>query len=205
MQKLLIAAAAAALALASASSVAATTNGAFFANAGVGQSQYHVGRTDGLGYKLDEKDTAGAVRFGYIWYNTVDFGIEGGYVDLGKVTSRYLSAGTAENGDITAKGWMLGVNGKYHFARDWFLSARGGWLHSKVDATASYSDSTTSQYATGSAHGDGWYAGAGVGYDFSPNFSLSLNYDNYHAKAKTDAGSITGNVGTYMFSAEYRF
>ena len=44
-----------------------------------------------------------------------------------------------------------------------------------------------------------------MGYDFAPNFSLGLNYDNYHAKAKRGDVSLGGNVGTYMVTAEYRF
>jgi opacity protein-like surface antigen len=67
MNKILTVALGAALVAASASASAADANGSFFINAGVGQAQYHVGHTDGLGYKLDDKDTAGAVRFGYAW------------------------------------------------------------------------------------------------------------------------------------------
>lgn len=212
MNKLLTAALGAALVAASASAAAADANGAFFINAGVGQAQYHVGHTDGLGYKLDDKDTAGALRFGYAWKvgNGFDLGVETGYADLGKVVSKYYYATTdyvqTEHADANAKGWMLGGNGKYRFADNWFVSARAGWFRSTIDATYSYSETGYgSEYASGSVDGDGWYGGVGVGYDFAPNFSLGLNYDNYHVKGKTVAGSLTGNVGSYMLSAEYRF
>lgn len=205
-----------ALALAATSVCAASENGNFFINAGVGQSQYHVGRTDGLGYKLDEKDTAGALRFGYAWHvgSAFDLGVEGGYVDLGKLVASYHYASTSgdyvvdEHADLGATAWLAGVNGKFNFADNWYVSARAGWLRSKADATYRYSETGYgSAYASGDASGDGWYGGVGVGYDFTPDFSLGLNYDNYHAKAKIDSalGTLRSNIGAYMFTAEYRF
>lgn len=208
MNKILTAALGAALAVASAASAAADAHGAFLLNAGVGQSQYRVGRTDGLGYNLDEKDTAGALRFGYAWRVAPAFnlGVEGGYADLGKMVARYrYTDGSAIQTDANAKGWMLGANGKYNFADQWYVSARAGWFRSTVDATYRYSEPGYTEYASGNAHGNGWYGGVGVGYDFAPNFSLGLNYDNYHAKAKRGDVSLGGNVGTYMVTAEYRF
>lgn len=203
MNKIVIAALGAVLGAASASAAAADANGAFFINAAVGQAQYHVGRTDGLGYKLDDKDTAGALRFGYAWRVAPAFnlGVEGGYADLGKLVAKYDDGVDFAKADLTARGWMLGGNGKYNFADNWYVSARAGWFRSDIKATATVGTA----YASDSAHGNGWYGGVGVGYDFAPNFSLGLNYDNYHAKAKYDGQSEGGNVGTYMLSAEYRF
>jgi opacity protein-like surface antigen len=207
MNKFLIAAVGAALAAASATAAAADANGAFFINAGVGQGQYHVGRTDGLGYQLDDKDTAGALRAGYAWHvaRSFDLGLEGGYVDLGKLTEDYLGDGVSEHSDLGVKGWLLGGNGKYNFADKWYVSARAGWFRSTGSVTYRYSDTTMAVYGSGDAHGDGWYGGVGVGYDFAPNFSLGLNYDNYHAKAKVEDVSAGGNIGSYMLTAEYRF
>lgn len=205
-----------ALALASTSAFAANSTGNFFINAGIGQSQYHVGHTDGLGYKLDEKDTAGALRFGYAWHvaPTFDLGVEGGYVDLGKLVASYHYENAAgdyvvdEHADLNATGWLAGVNGKFNFADQWYVSARAGWLRSKADATYRYSETGYgSAYASGNASGDGWYGGVGVGYDLTRDFSLGLSYDNYHAKAKVEnaLGALHSNIGAYMFTAEYRF
>lgn len=216
MKIITTAALAGALALASASASASSSVGNFFINAGVGQAQYHVGRTDGLGYKLDEKDTAGALRFGYAWHVSRDFdlGVEGGYVDLGKLVASYhyenadRSYVVNEHADIGATGWLGGVNGKLNFADHWYVSARAGWLRSTADATYHFSATGyASEYGSGDADGDGWYGGVGVGYDFTRDFSLGLNFDNYHAKADVDnvLGPVDSNVGTYTFTAEYRF
>lgn len=205
-----------ALALASTPALAANETGSFFINAGVGQAQYHVGRTDGLGYKLDEKDTAGALRFGYAWHvaPTFDLGVEGGYVDLGKLVASYRYENAAgdyfldEHADLNATGWLAGINGKLDLTNKWYVSARAGWLRSSADATYRYSETGyPGVYASGSADGDGWYGGVGVGYDLTPDFSLGLNYDNYHAKADIDnaLGSVDSNIGAYTFTAEFRF
>ena len=200
MNKLLATALGAAMIAASASAAASDANGAFFVNAGVGQGQYHVGHTDGLGYKLDEKDTAGALRFGYAWRvaNGFDLGVEGGYADLGKMVANYNDGTVSAKSDLAAKGWLLGGNGKYRFDGNWYLSARAGWFRSQEKVRASVGDATTSSYASTDGHGD-------VGYDFAPNFSMGLNYDNYHAKAKLEGVSNSGNIGTFMLSAEVRF
>lgn len=218
MNKILTVALGAALAAASASAAAAGAHGAFFINAGVGQAQYHVGHTDGLGYKLDDKDTAGALRFGYAWKvaDGFDLGLEGGYTNLGKLVAKYHgqsedgSVVVNEKADVEASGWLAGVNGKYTFRNKWYVSARAGWFRSTGDATyrfeQTYAGSPVyTEYASGDADGDGWYGGVGVGYDFAPNFSMGLNYDNYHAKAEIEDQSLDGNVGAYMFSIEYRF
>lgn len=218
MNKITTAALGAALAVACASASAADANGAFFVNAGIGQSQYHVGHTDGLGYKLDEKDTAGALRFGYAWKmaDGFDLGLEGGYANLGKVVANYHaqtldgSLVVNEHADAEVSGWMLGANGKYTFSNKWYVSARAGWFRSTTDATYRYEEiyadgSGYGEYASGDANGDGWYGGVGVGYSFTRNFSLGLNYDNYHGKAKTNLADLDANIGVYTVTAEYRF
>lgn len=210
MKKILTVALGAALVVASASAAAADANGAFFINAGVGQAQYHVGHTDGLGYKLDDKDTAGALRFGYAWNvaNGFDLGVEGGYADLGKMVSKYNDGTVFAKSDVGIHGWLLGGNGKYHFDRNWYVSARAGWFRSEERAKAFAGDAKTGatlSYARLDGEADGWYGGVGVGYDFAPNFSMGLNYDNYHAKAKIGDFTEDGNLGTYTLSAEFRF
>jgi OOP family OmpA-OmpF porin len=210
MNKTLTVALGAALAVASASAAAADTHGAFFINAGVGQAQYHVGHTDGLGYKLDDKDTAGALRFGYAWKvgNGFDLGVEGGYTDLGKLVAKYNDGVTFAKSDLGAKGWLLGGNGKYRFDRNWYVSARAGWFRSEERLKVFAGDvetGTTQVYGRTDDQGNGWYGGVGVGYDFAPNFSMGLNYDNYHAKAKLEGISNSGNAGVFSLSAEFRF
>lgn len=210
MNKTLTVALGAALAVASVSAAAADNHGAFFINAGVGQAQYHAGRTDGLGYKLDDKDTAGALRFGYAWKvaGGIDLGVEGGYADLGKIVAKASDGVTSAKSDLGTKGWLLGANGKFHFEKNWYVSARGGWFRSEQKARLVAVDvqtGATVAYASADGEGDGWYGGVGVGYDFAPNFSMGLNYDNYHGKSKRQGVDTKGNIGVYTLGAEFRF
>ncbi len=198
MKTLISATAGLAFALAASSAMAA--DGQVFVNAGLGQSTYHAS----VGAVGDNTATATALRAGYVWRGSMDLGVEGGYVDLGKASGS-TGLTVLEEGTVKVKGWLLGLNGKYHFADTWYVSARAGFMRDTVDATYRYSDPVTSTYASGSADGTSWYGGVGFGYDFQRGFSLGLNYDNYHAKADTDAGNVSGNIGTYMVTAEYRF
>ena len=205
MKKISRAVLAAGLAVASASAFAADQVGNYFVNVGVGQAQYHVGRTDGLGYKLDDKDTAAAVRFGYQWHGTVDFGLEAGYVDLGKLVDNYDDGTVSFHDDLGAKGWLLGANLTHRFETPWYVQVRGGWLRSDVDISSRYSQPGYREYGSASASGNGWYAGVGGGYDFSNNVSVGVHYDNYHVKADQDGYGAHGNVSAFTVQLEYRF
>jgi len=210
MKTILTVAFGAALVGASASAAAADANGAFFVNAGVGQAQYHVGRTNDLGFRLDDKDTAGALRFGYAWRvaPAFDLGVEGGYADLGKLVAKYSDGTISSKSDLGATGWLLGANGKYHFEKHAYVSARAGWFRSKEKLEASGFDVAHGQslgHAGTDGEGNGWYGGVGVGYDFARNFSMGLNYDNYHVKARLEGVTSAVNVGVFSLSAEYRF
>lgn len=196
----------AALALAGACNAAlAQDAGGLFVNAGVGPSRYHVDQATGGNHAQDDNDTAAALRLGYLWHGPLDFGVEGGYVDLGELKASLISGAVLEEATVKARGWLLGATGRYHFADPWFVSARGGWLHSSSDVDYRLSTPVGSMGGSSSVDGDGWYAGIGVGYDMSSDFSLGVNYDNYHVKASTSDVSADANVGTWMVTAEYRF
>ncbi|UGB46247.1 outer membrane beta-barrel protein [Frateuria edaphi] len=187
------------------SSAFAQDNRAFFVNAAAGQATYHVDDADGDNYAGNNSDSATSLRLGYLWHGPVDIGVEGGYVDLGQLKASLISGAVFEEATVHAKGWLLGAAGKYHFADQWFVSARGGWLRASSDVDFRISTPADSTSASSSVDGNGWYGGVGVGYDFSDNVSLGVNYDNYHVKAQTDGVSADANVGTWMVTAEYRF
>ncbi|MGN2242578.1 outer membrane beta-barrel protein [Frateuria sp. GZRR33] len=153
-----------ALALAGAcSSALAQDKDAFFVSAGVGQASYHVDGTTGGNHAQDNTDTAAALRLGYQWHGPVDFGVEGGYVDLGELKASLISGAVLEEATVHAKGWLLGVTGKYHIADQWLVSARGGWLHASSDVGYRVSTPAGSMNGNSSVDGEGWYAGVGAG------------------------------------------
>ena len=183
-----------AVAMATASTCSMAANqGAFFINGNLGQSTYHDS-----GFN-DNKDTSEAIRAGYSWQsNVVDFGVEAGYVDLGQARGSVATGNGNTGFTVKGKGPLLGINIKYKFANRMFVSARGGWFRSKLVAGISGIGSDSFQ-------GDGSYAGAGVGYDLTPNFSLGVSYDDYHGRANVYGTKTGESVGVVSGFAEYRF
>ena len=220
--------AAVALTLGAVSTLTFADDGNFFVNADAGQANYRTGTLNNSNdavivvspdNNLDKKDVAGALRFGYRWHSTVDYGIEAGYADLGQAGLKSSYSSGVE--DIKSRGWLLGGNLKYNVNDSWYVSARGGWFRSKIEnrGLATYHpnckigfecpDYIGSESYNDSSTGTGEYLGVGAGYNFSPNFSLGLSYDNYHARpndSHSNFGIADGiNIALYSVSAEYRF
>jgi Outer membrane protein beta-barrel domain len=189
-----IAAIAVALAVASSSSFA-DESGAFFINGNLGQSSYNSGTI------TSNHAFGAAVRGGYSWYSEAwDFGVEAGYVDLGTVRGPVYTVGIpAVTESAKADGPLLGINLKYKFANQWFVSGRVGYLHTTVDTSLS------GGFGSYDFHGNGAYGGVGVGYDFTKHFGLGLSYDNYRIKYRVIDVNYSGNVGLSSLFAEYRF
>lgn len=162
-----------------------------FVNASAGVSHSNV---SGL---TDKNSWGYGLHFGYRWQDT--WGIEGGYVDLGKPEQKAFYNQRPYNLKLHLTGWTLGANGRWTFGENWYASARVGAFFSKTKVTAGgYFMGETSATDTN------FYVGGGIGYDFSPQLSLGLNIDRYRAKAK---GILNGTNSPYMAAAtlEYRF
>jgi len=189
-----VAAIAFALAAASSSSFADETGG-FFINGNLGQSSYNSGT-------VTSNTTFGStIRGGYSWYSEEwDFGVEAGYVNLGTVRSPLYTVGIpAITESAKADGPLLGINLKYKFANQWFVSGRLGYLQTTVDTSVS------GGFGSYDFHGGGGYGGVGVGYDFTKHFSLGLAYDTYRIKYRVFDVNYSGNVGLSSLFVEYRF
>jgi hypothetical protein len=183
-----------AIALAAAStSTFASDPGTFFINGNLGQSSYNSGTA------TDNKAFSPAIRAGYTWYNDVwNFGVEAGYVDLGSIHGTVNVEGISTRYTDKASGPLVGLNLKYKFENKWYVSGRGGYIHSTLKAGAS-------GFGSQSYSGNGGYAGLGVGYDITPHFSLGAGYDLYRVRARGDGLLFRGYVGVTSAFAEYRF
>jgi OmpA-OmpF porin, OOP family len=189
MNKLALAAISAAVSLVTTAALAADASYAdnFFVNANAGNS--HLSSAP-----LSNKNApAYGINFGYRWADT--FGVEAGYSLLGTAKNKLPT--DAFEARLRTNAITLGVNGKYHFSDGIYLSARGGIARLNYNL----SNSEGLQYQLGR---NGYYAGLGMGYDFTPNFGMGVQYDNYRA---TSGKIFDGhaNLGVLSANAEYRF
>ena len=172
---------------------APTQNGGWFLNGNVGQTSINHGA-------YNDNDTGYGINGGYRWAlnPSIALGAEVGYNDLGNIHAKNIfnSNPVVQDGKSQLHGWTAGVNGHFNVSPNWYVSARTGiygWqghgLSNDTNPVRKGLDDTS------------WYAGAGVGYDFSNNVSVGVNYDYYDAK-KSGVDLSTDMVSV---SAEYRF
>ncbi|CAM0999678.1 Outer membrane protein beta-barrel domain-containing protein [Rhodanobacter sp. Root179] len=167
----------------------------FFINGNLGQSHYDDS------FFHDRSDAAAAVRAGYAWRNDVfDFGLEAGYVDLGKASANLWTGDIEQHISLKATGPLLGASFKYKFENRMFLAARGGWFRSKMDFDYQYTFGGMSNSSR-----NGTYSGATFGYDFDPQFSIGVSADHYEARARINGVDADEGVNMYSIFAEYRF
>lgn len=160
-----------------------------------------IGRSDFKKSIFDDHDTGYYANFGYRWAVAPSalIGIEGGYTDLGKFDSRPIPLPDGSTATATAKmkGWTLGANGHFNITPEWYISARGGFARTDLSARGLAPFDSPNRGGTG----NGWYAGAGFGYDFAKNMSVGLNYDHYEGKKS----GFKGDANLLSVGAEVRF
>lgn len=175
-------ASAAILALVALSAPAFAGEGAHgFARAELGTSYINIEGDEG-------DDNSYSLRGGYFFNQNI--GVEGFYTSYGEDSDGGVSA--------ELDGFGLGVVGKTHFGPEadtgFFLQGRAGVVRVSTDVAVS---------GLGSASEDNTkpYLGVGAGYDFTPAFGLSLNYDY----VKPNAFDTDMKVETFTFGGEFRF
>lgn len=172
---------------------APSDNSGWFVNGNAGRTSINKGPYDG-------HDTGYGINGGYRWSvaPSAAIGVEVGYNDLGNihVKNAFNSNDVVDQGKSQLHGWTAGVNGHFNLTPNWYLSGRTG-----LYAWKGHGLSNDSNPVREGLDETSWYAGAGVGYDFSNNVSLGINYDYYDAK-KSNIDLSTDMVSV---SAEYRF
>lgn len=168
-------------------------SGNWFLSGSVGQSHLYKG-------PYNDHPTTYAVNGGYRWKVGQDagLGVEVGYNDLGnfKVKNAFNSNDVNLTDQRNAlRGWTAGVNGRIDVYRGLYVSGRAGVYGWKGHG---YNNQDINRHNLDKVD---YYAGAGVGYDFSDHFGLGLSYDVYHAKKD----GVSLSTDTASVTAEYRF
>ena len=137
------------------------------------------------------------VRFGWRWNGYV--GLEVGYVYLGR--PKNVADGVETS--LKSRAATVGVNGKYDVGGSrWFVTGHAGYMRSMSYLGETYGDAGSRE----KSWNNGWFAGAGVGYDITRNVSLAVNYDNYRLQYGRPTGDRDrSNVAAFSGSLEYRF
>jgi hypothetical protein len=180
------------LALAFAATPALATGG--FVRGEIGKSNVNVD-VSGLGDDSDD-DTSYSIRGGYFFNN--NFAVEGFYSNFYDKSVEFDdgSGGTIDvNGKLS--GFGVGLVGKTDIGNDqtgFYVMGRAGIMRGKLDVSAtglgSEDESSTKPYF-----------GVGVGYDFSPKWGMSLNWDQH--KGSGDDVDVTAR--TLSLGVEARF
>ncbi|MEO6926870.1 MAG: porin family protein [Rhodanobacter sp.] len=172
---------------------ATADNGGWFINGNVGRTAINHGPYDG-------HDTGYAVNGGYRWSLSPNFalGAEVGYNDLGNIHAKNIfnSQPVVADNKSELHGWTAGANAHLNLSPNWYLSGRAG-LYSWTGHGLSNDVSPVRKGLNDTS----WYTGAGVGYNITPNLSVGVNYDYFHAKKQ----SIDLSTDMVSASAEYRF
>lgn len=168
---------------------------------GAGDSWFvngNVGRTSVDKGPYDNHSTGYGINAGYRWAlsPSVALGGEVGYNDLGNIRAKnvFHSDPVVADGKSELHGWTAGVNGHFNVSPNWYLSARTG-----IYGWKGHGLSNDENPIRKGLDDTSWYAGAGVGYDFSNNVSVGLNYDYYDAKKdrvdlSTDMVSVSAEI-----------
>lgn len=198
MKKTLVALAFATAGLMAASSAFAQTAPAnhhdgWYLNGNVGRTHLNKGPYNG-------HDTGYELNTGYRWAVSPSalLGFEVGYNDLGNVhvKNAFNNDPVVSYPESELHGWTVGGNGHFNLNPNWYLSARAGIYQWKGHGL-----SNNQNPLQRSLDKTDWYSGVGVGYDFSNNFSLGLNYDYFHA----DKDQVNLSTDMVSVGAEYRF
>lgn len=205
------------LALLAASAVHA--QGYLGASAGRTQIDANCSEVVDLGGRCDNSATGGKLYGGYRYSSGL--ALEGIYFDWGKATAEYtetvltrgrmgpLEVSPIVEGDVKGKlratGFGLGVAYFMPFATDWSGVARVGMASNRGKLTAT----VTSEGLTGSdsSSESAWfpYFGVGVGYQLTPNLTLTAEADFSRVKYGADGEYEKDGVRLVSIGLRYAF
>lgn len=157
-----------------------------FLRAEIGNSETEI---DYAGVRDDDSDVSAVFGGGY-WF-TPNFAVEG---HIGSLYNSDL--GNDQELDLVTMG--VGVAGRTHFGQDdlgFFIGGRAGVARLTAQVREDTFDVVDDVSSTKP------YYGVNVGYDFNPNWGISLNYDRRQGEFE----GVDVDVDTISIGGEWRF
>ena len=155
----------------------------------------------GVSSSLDTKVTGYKLQAGYKFNQ--NFGIEGGYVDLGK--SKYTATVTGGSflADIKVTGWTLAGIGVLPLGNAFSVFGKLGGVYADVKVTATARSGTAAASARGSDTSWSPNYGAGLMYALSPAATLRLEYERFSNMGGNN--SAKGDVDLLSLGLQWAF
>jgi len=174
------------------------------------QQGWYVGANAGYGQvdrgPYDNGGGAGGIKGGYRFAINPDtsLGAEVGYQFLGRASAQgsYTNNFAGYNGNNAKsklQGATAGLDLRYSFSPNWYGEVRGGAFFAKGQGLT---DDRTNPQAV-RFDSTRYYAGAGVGYNITQQWSVGLNYDYFDGSQSDKNIHLPTNL--YSLSAEFRF
>jgi OmpA-OmpF porin, OOP family len=159
-----------------------------YVGAGFGGSAFG---TQGLSSPKISSDERGRALKIYGGYQLNDnFGVQGGYVRLGKLEDRFSVGGTSVAQSVSGRSLYLAGTGRLPLGDSFALTAKAGLSFGKASGTNALpaADSLVGRKRS-------LMLGAGAEYRFSRDFALTVDYERYGKlsnKVKADALFVGG-------------
>ncbi|RDS82880.1 porin family protein [Dyella monticola] len=170
-----------------------TAQQGWYVGAEAGYGQINKGPYDTNG------DAIGGIKGGYRFAINpqMSVGVEAGFQYLGRIDAR---GAARSDSSLQSKlyGPTLGANLRYNFTPNWYGEVRGGAFYAQGQGLTDRYNATYERFDR-----TRYYAGVGVGYNLTQNWSVGVNYNYYDGSGRGQGVQLPTNA--YTVSAEYRF
>lgn len=128
------------------------------------------------------------------------WGVEGGYIDFGKVSKTYALGAVPGNFSTDGHAWYAAGKGSYAFNEDWSAFGKLGLARSEVafsiDGAVSASDKASKT---------GAYLGAGIQYQLTKSAALMVELERYGRTEVQANRAGVKNGNTFSVGARFNF
>lgn len=175
------------------SAPAPTAQQGWYVGAEAGYGQVNKGPYDNQGNYI------GGIKGGYRFAINPEasVGVEAGYQYLGLIDAKGNNNVSSLAGRV--HGPTLGANLRWNFNPDWYAEIRAGAFYAEGQGLT-YDSTSYERFERIRP-----YAGVGVGYNLSQNWSVGVNYNYYDGTSRGGSQGVQLQANAVTVAGEYRF